>query len=151
MGTNVITFAGSVVSISAGVPATYDQTGFEALTFTGLGEVISVGSRGRTYNDVTYTSFAERGTIHRKGAFDEPEMPIEIGADRTDAGQLIMSTASKSDSLYAIKIEYNNGEVDYFQCLVFSFVTNGGDSDAMRTLTANVRVDRQGVLEIAAP
>lgn len=145
--TDVITFANSVIAISAGVPATYDESGFDALTFTDIGEVINVGSRGRTYTDVAYKSLKERGTLHRKGSYDEPETPIEIGQDRDDAGQVIIKTASDSDDLFAFRITYSNGEKDYFQGLVFSYVTNGGGSDDMRLATANVRIDRKGVIE----
>lgn len=142
-----ITFADSVISLSAGTPATYDSVGFAALTYTDIGEVVSVGDRGRTYTDVSYKSLAERGTLHRKGSYDEPETPFEIGVDRADAGQILLKTASTSDSDYAFKVEYSNGEIDYFQGLTFSFVTNGGDSDTMRMVTANIRIDRQGVVE----
>ena len=146
-----ITFAGSVISISAASPATYDSLGFAALTFTEIGEVVSVGDRGRTYADVSYTSLGERGTLHRKGSYDEPETPFEIGVDRADAGQILIKAASTSDIEQSFKVEYNNGEIDYFTGLVFSFVTVGGDTDTMRMVTANIRIDRQGVVEVAAP
>lgn len=148
---DIITFAGSTISVVSGSPATYDDTGFAALTFVDIGEVVSVGERGRTYTDVSYTSLAERGTLHRKGSYDEPETPFEIGVDRDDAGQVILKAASTSDTSHSFKIEYSNGEVDYFEGLVFSYVTNGGDSDTIRMVTANIRIDRQGVVEVAAP
>jgi hypothetical protein len=148
--TNVVTFAGATIGVAASEPATHDAVGFAALTYTDVGEVISVGSRGRTYTDVSYKTLAERGTLHRKGSYDEPETTFEIGADRTDAGQLIMKTGSANDSNHSFKIVYSNGEVDYFMGLIFSFVTNGGDADTMRMLTANVRIDRAGVVEVAA-
>jgi hypothetical protein len=149
--TNVVTFAGATIGVSAGEPATHDAAGFAALTYTDVGEVISVGSRGRTYTDVSYKTLAERGTLHRKGSYDEPETTFEIGADRTDAGQVIMKAGSESDDNNSFIITYSNGEVDYFMGLIFSFVTNGGDADTMRMLTANVRIDRAGVVEVAAP
>jgi len=147
-----ITFAGSVISISAGTPATYDAAGFAAvgMTYTAIGELVSVGDRGRTYTDVSYTTMADRGTLHRKGSYDEPETPFEIGVDRADAGQVLLKSASQTDVIHSFKVEYSNGEVDYFQGLVFSFVTTGGDSNTIRMATANVRIDRQGVVEVAA-
>jgi len=148
---DIITFAGSTISVVSGSPATYNAAGFADLTFSPIGEVVSVGERGRTYTDVSYTSLAERGTLHRKGSYDEPETPFEIGADRDDAGQVVLKAASTSDTSHSFKIEYSNGEVDYFEGLVFSLVTNGGDTDTIRMVTANVRIDRQGVVEVAAP
>ena len=151
MAVDVITFAGATISVSAGTPATYDSAGFAALTFTAVGELVSLGDRGRTYTDVSYTTLADRGTAHLKGSYDEPETPFEIGADRDDAGQVIMKAASTSDSAHAFKVAYSNGEVDYFQGLVFSYVTGGGDANTIRMVTANIRIDRQGVVEVAAP
>lgn len=147
-----ITLAGSIVSVSSDIAPTYDAAGFAdiAVTFTVVGEVTSIGGKGRTYNDVSYTSLSERGTIHRKGSFDEPEMPIEIGVDRADAGQVILKSASTSDLNHTFKIEYSNGEIDYFEALVFSFAEAGGDSDTIRAVTANIRIDIQGVIEVAA-
>lgn len=146
-----ITNAGTVVSISAGVPASYNQAGFEALTYTEVGEITTLGDRGRTYEDVSYNTLGERGTVHLKGSFDEPETPFEMVAARADAGQIIMKAAAASDNEYAFKVEYNNGDIDYFQGTVFSFVTGGGDSNSIRTLTSNIRVSRQGVIDVAGP
>ena len=147
-----ITFAGSIVSITSDTIPTYDKIGFEdaGVTYTVIGEVISVGGMGRTYADVSYKSLAQRGTVHKKGSFDQPEIPIEIGVNRTDAGQVILDSASTSDANHAIKIEYSNGEIDYFEALVFGVVTAGGDSDTIRSVTASIRIDIQGIVEVAA-
>lgn len=146
-----ITYAGLTLSVSAGVPASYDETGFAALTYTAVGEVSSVGDRGQTYEDVTYTTLADRATKHLKGTSDQPETAIELVIDRSDAGQDLLKTASDSDDQYAFKIEYGNGEIDYFQALVYSFVTVGGDANTVRTGTVNVRLDARDAVEVDAP
>ena len=147
-----ITFAGSTVSISDDIPASYDEAGFEAagVVFTAIGEVTSIGSKGRTYNDVSYTNLTTRGTIHKKGSYDEPELSIEIGVDRADAGQVILAAAAISDANHSFKIAYSNGETDYFEALTFSIVDAGGDSDTIRAVTANLRIDYRGVVAATA-
>ena len=148
---NGITLAGTIVSISAGVPATYTSAGFAALTYTVVGEVSNLGDTGRTYEDVSYNTLGERGTVHLKGTYDEPETTFEMIADRADAGQILVKAASESDDDYAFKVAYQNGDVDYFQGKVFSFVTVGGEANTVRTVSANIRIDRQGVVEVLAP
>lgn len=148
---DVITYGGAQFSISAGVPATYDETGFAALSYTAIGELISFGDRGQTYEDVSYTVLGSRATKHLKGTTDQPETEIEMAIDRDDAGQSLFKAAKDSDAEYAFKVEYSNGEIDYFQALVYSFVTVGGDSNAIRTATASIRVNYQDVVEVAAP
>jgi hypothetical protein len=146
------TFDGVVVSISADAPPSYDAAGFAdaGVTYTVLGEVLSFPPTGRVYTDLAYKNLAVRGTRHSKGSYDEPESPMEIGVKRTDAGQVILKAASTSDDSFTFKFAHPNGEVDYFQAKVFSFVGAGGDKDTFRSVTANIRIDYQGVVEVAA-
>ena len=41
--------AGTTLKISASTPATYDGTGYAALTYTTVGEVTDLGEFGRVY------------------------------------------------------------------------------------------------------
>ena len=147
-----VTFAGTTVSISAVLPATYDQAGFAALTFTAIGEVTTApGSGGKTYEDVSYTTLADRATKHLKGTSDQAEQTLEIVVDRADAGQALAVAALDSDNEYAMKVEYNNGEVDYANVLVTGYEGAGGDSNTIRTATMTFRRNFQGTVEVAAP
>lgn len=143
-----VTFAGTTVKISAGVPATYDEIGFAALTYTSVGEVTSApGSGGKTFEDVSYSVLAERAMKHLKGTSDQAEQTMEIVVDRADAGQTLLKTALDSDDQYAFEITYNNGEIDYFQALVTGFEGAGGDSNTVRMVTVTFRRDYRGVIE----
>ena len=150
--TTPITFDGVVLSVSADAPPTYDAAGFAdaGVTYTVVGQVISFPDNGRVYTDVAYNTLSVRGTRHIKGTYDEPEIAIELGVVRLDAGQVILKTASDSDASYTFKALYANGEIDYFQAKVFSLVSAGGDGDTTRAITANVRIDHQGVVPVAA-
>lgn len=147
-----ITFAGTEISISAGAPATYTKVGFEALTFTPIGEITTaVGSGGRTYEDVSYVVINDRATKHRKGTYDEAEQTVEMVVVRDDAGQVLCNAALDSDNYYAFKVEYNNGEIDYFTGLVIGFEGEGGDANTMRMATLTMRRNYQGTVSVAAP
>jgi hypothetical protein len=144
-----ITFAGTKVSISAGVPATYNQAGFAALTYTEIGEITSVpGSGGRTYEDVNYNVVSRRATEHRKGTYDEAEQTMEVVVVRDDAGQVLAEQALDSDNEYAFKVEYSDGEISYYQALVTAFEGAGGDANTMRMATVTFRRSSQGTIVI---
>ena len=145
---DAITYSGTLFAVSAGVPATYDAPGFAALTYTTVGELTSMGDRGQTFEDVSYAVLKDRATKHLKGTSDQPESEIEMVVDRNDAGQLLMKAASKSDAEYAFKVTYSNGDIDYFQALTYSFVTVGGDANALRTATCSYRINYQDVVEV---
>lgn len=147
-----VTFAGTTIELSAGVPATYDQAGFAALTFTALGEVTSApGSGGKTFEDVSYTTLADRATKHLKGTSDQAEQTLEVVDDRDDAGQVLAKAALDSDNEYAMKVTYNNGEIDYAQVLVTGYEGSGGDANTIRTSSMTFRRNYQGTVEVAAP
>ena len=91
---DAVTFAGTQISISAGVPVTYDEAGFAALTYTSVGEVSSApGDGGTTFEDVSYTVLGRRATVHLKGTSDQPEATMEVTVDRNDAGQIMLKAA----------------------------------------------------------
>ena len=147
-----ITFDGVIASVSADAPPTYDAAGFAdaGVSYTTVGQLINFPDVGRVYTDVAYNSLDVRGTRHIKGTYEEPETALEFGVVRLDTGQVILKTASTSDASFTFKFEYSNGEIDYFQAKVFSLVSAGGDGDTTRAITANVRVDHQGVVSVAA-
>lgn len=148
----VITFAGTKVSISAALPATYDQAGFDALTFTEIGEVTTApSSGGKTFEDVSYVTLADRATKHLKGTSDQAEQTLEVQVEREDGGQVIVKASLDSDNEYAMKVEYNNGEIDYSQVLTTGFEGAGGDSNTIRSATWTFRRNYQGTVEVAAP
>jgi hypothetical protein len=121
------TTAGTTFSVSAGVPTTFDVAGYGALTYTAVGEVTNYGEFGRVYNLVTHSPVASRGTVKKKGSFNEGQMSLQIGLDTDDAGQVLMKAASLSDNNYAFKVLDQKGDIYYFQGQVMSWkVVLGG-------------------------
>jgi hypothetical protein len=89
----VKTSAGSTIAISAATPATFNAAGYGALTFTTIGEVTDLGEFGRDYALVTHNPIATRGTVKRKGSFNEGTMDMKLGLDTDDAGQILAKAA----------------------------------------------------------
>lgn len=149
---NAVTFAGTTIGISAGVPATYNEAGFSALTFTNIGEITSApGSGGKKFTDVAYSTLDDRATKHLKGTSDQEEQSIGVIDDITDAGQILCEAALDSDNQYAFEVTYNNGDVSYFQALVTGYEGAGGDSNALRQSTITIRRSFQGTVKVAGP
>lgn len=147
-----VTFAGTIVSISAALPATYDEVGFTALTFTPIGEVTTApSSGGKKFEDVSFNTLADRAKKHLKGTSDQAEQTMETVVDRNDAGQALAQAALNSDVEYSLKVEYNNGEIDYCQILVTGYEGAGGDANTLRNATITFRRNFQGTVEVAAP
>jgi hypothetical protein len=55
--------AGSTLSMSAGIPATFNVAGYTALTWTAVGEVTDLGEFGREFNLITHNPLGSRDTV----------------------------------------------------------------------------------------
>ena len=151
----VATTAGSTLGISSSNPATYDVTGYAALTFTEIGEITDFGEFGRQYNLVTHNPVASRGTQKFKGSFNEGTMSLTMALDTDDAGQVAVKAAVDSDANYSFKMTHHgSGDVYYFQAKVMSFRVGFSNVDAVTTATVELELttnsDGVGVVESLA-
>lgn len=152
----VETVAGSNISISASPPATFDKAGYEAVSnWAKIGEITDGGSHGRTYAEVLHNPIDTRGTQKFKGSFNEGTKTLQLGVDYGDPGQVLLKQALNSDADFSFKVEYQGGDIDYFQAKVLSFeiATAGVDSIRSATVQLSLTTNKAGVgiVEVEAP
>ena len=150
MASKAFTSAGTKLFISASAPATYNSTGFAALTWTEIGEVSEMGEFGRQYNLVTFNTLGDRRTVKRKGSYNDGTIACQMARVPDDAGQTILTTAVNSDNSYSIKIKLQDGTVFYTTAQVMSYTTNIGNVDQITSATVNLEIDND-ILEVAVP
>jgi hypothetical protein len=150
----VRTSAGSTIAISAASPATFDAAGYGALAFSAIGEVTDLGEFGREYALVTHNPIANRGTVKKKGSFNEGSIDLKLGLDTDDAGQIIAKSASLSDADHSIKITLQSGDVFYMQAQVMSFKTGVGSVDNITNASIKLELTTSsagvGIVEVLA-
>jgi len=146
--------AGSTLGISAGTPATFNEAGYEALTFTIIGEITDMGEFGREFNLVTHNPVGSRGTVKLKGSFNEGQMTLQLGLDTDDAGQILAKAASLSDADYSFDVETQNGDHYYFQAKAMSFKVSIGSVDSVTAATITLELTTTsagvGIVEVLA-
>lgn len=147
----VTTAAGTTISITAQIPATFDQAGYEAsavgASFMLIGEVVSIGAHGRTYAPVTHLPLSSRTVRKFKGSRDDGNIDVNLARDSDDAGQIVAKAALDSDSDYSFRVVYPSGDVEYFQGKVMA-ITNaadGADSIVGRTMSIAITANSAGV------
>jgi hypothetical protein len=129
-GENVTTVAESSLWVSVALPATYTESGYDALTWTKIGEITNVGSvLGREYNTSTHAPVDSAQQIEKKGSFKLGSAEFMMGWDEEDAGQIIVDAASRSYSVLSFKLEKQDGALRYFTAQVSKFVENNGAVD----------------------
>ena len=141
------TVAGLKVSISNSTPATFDVTGYGALTWILIGEITDGGSHGRTYAVVNHQPVATRGTRKYKGSFNEGTKTLALAIDTDDLGQIACSAALLSDNDYSFKIGAQGGDIDYMQAKVVAFPVTTGTVDSMRSgaITLEITTTKTGI------
>ena len=127
--------AGTTIKISASTPATFDAAGYTALVMTLIGEVTDLGEFGREYNLITHNPLGSRGTVKKKGSFNEGSINVQLGLDTDDAGQILAKAAALSDADYSFCITTQNGDKYFFQAQVMSFKVGVGGVDSVTSAT----------------
>ena len=147
--------AGASIGISSSAPATFNEAGYGALTFTNIGEVTDLGEFGREYNLITHNPIDTRATKKLKGSYNEGQISMTVGLDTADAGQNLAKTASQSDADYYFKITMQNGVMYYFPAKVMSFKRSIGSVDNVVTATIALEITSAtggvGVIEDLTP
>jgi hypothetical protein len=146
--------AGSTVAICAAKPATYNEAGYEALSWVVIGEVTDIGEFGREYAKIEHKPVATRAVQKLKGSYDEGQIQLQLGKDIDDAGQVLLKTASESDDSYSTRVVTQDGSSYYFQALVFTNKTNVGGVDSITGTTASLEITSNsagvGIVEVLA-
>lgn len=128
------TSAGTTIGLSASQPATYNEAGYEALTFTTIGSVTDLGEiPSRVYEIVTLYYVASRGMSKAKGGYQLGSQTITYAIDPDDTGQALVDTASEADGAYSVKISHPVLGDIYAQALVMGGPKTYGDVNTAST------------------
>lgn len=140
--------AGASLAISAAIPASFNATGYAALTYTTVGEVTNIGEFGKEFELIEHAPLASRGVKKFKGGYNNGTIEPEIALDPDDAGQILMETASNSDAKYSFKITLQDGTIYYLMGLVMSFRPNVGTVNDLIMAAASIEVDSPEIVRV---
>lgn len=132
-----------------------DQAGYELLTFVEAKEMESIGSFGDTANEIAFASLGDSRTRRLKGTRDAGTLDVVMGADYSDAGQLALIAAEKTDGDYAIKVVFNDApsggtpSVRYFLAAVGSVTEAVDAADNVLKLNCNLWINT-GITRVSA-
>lgn len=115
---------GATVSIVSGTPATEDQSGYEALSYTEIGSVIEVPEMGTTVEAGTTTHLKDGVTRHFNGPKIAQPFAIPYTYALTDAGQVICRAGAGGNTVHSIVVTDEDGETRYIQGYLGSLIDN---------------------------
>ena len=144
--------SGTIVSVSAGLPATIDAAGYEALTFTVLKGADNVGEVGTSVGTGTFTPLADAQqfyrTVRTAAAFDMAPADLPL-----DAGQAIVKTAADATpgaaaEQIAMKVADAAGYVTYCTTLVLKAARMYGGAEDLQMRNMSFQPDPSSFVEV---
>lgn len=142
---------------NAVLPATYDEAGFEALTFVEVGYVTEIPEFGENYNINTLNILGDRLVTKVKGSYDPGTLAVTMARVPADPGQAILDAARSDDRSYAFKVEINDDFTPvtghpttfYFEGKVGGYPVAVGSSDSFVMTTVNTAITKAVVVSVA--
>jgi len=137
--------------IATGIPATFDKTGYEAMTWAQVKGVVSIGAIGVTDNIIDVPDLETGFTKGVKGARAGDVIPVAMREIKTDAGQDAMKAACEAFVEYSFKIvePTASGEVEYITGLPHDWKRNERSTTAYAGYTAAIKANYPSVVTTA--
>ena len=146
--TVINSLSGATLAISASLPATYDAAGYGATTiaYTACGEVENHGNHGVTAAVTEFTPADTAVVAKVKGSKNYGTMSMTLGHLPSDAGQVILKTASESNAHFSLKITFQDTSIHYLDALVSKFEYTGGTVNDVLKLNVDFAICRAPVI-----
>lgn len=142
---DVVSSVGTVVSVAANAPATYNTAGFAALTWSPCGELAELPAFGAEAALATHTPLATGIVAKRRGSLNYGSVALTMAMSDTDTGQTVLQDAAEAgagqDAQVSVKVVLVNGEIQYFTAQVMSYRTNVGNADAITMAEVTLEID----------
>lgn len=146
MASNAFTSAGTKLSVTATAPATFDSTGYAALSFTEVGDLSDIGEIGPNRAVVTHNPVGDIETYKFKGSRNNGTQSLQGAYAPGDAGQAILIAAEASDDDYYFALELadfpdGTNTIVYYAAKVMSAPIGVGSVDTITTSTYNLEIN----------
>lgn len=138
--------------VAVGVPATYDEAGFDTVqaTATLVGEIETISEFGGTATVETFAALADGKLRKAIGIIDYGQAALTLGKVKEDVGQALLKAGfdgANARKRHTAIVTYPNGEREAFTFLISSNTSNIGSAGPFIRASVNLELDDQ-VLEL---
>lgn len=156
MTTGVVTSARTKVYTTATAHTTATDTGSEwaALTWVEIGDVVSYGEFGGTFEEIVHQPINDGQTYRFKGTRNNGTLALGLGRAPADAGQALLIAHAELYVDYPYKVALNDAPAGgtpttlYFAGKVMSYTTAIPNSNSIVGSTCNIGING-AILEVA--
>lgn len=141
-GSLAITSATTKLYVSAALPATYDATGFAALTWIEVGEISSLGQYGGQTTVVTHIPISSAIVAKRGGSQNFGQMSMTLARHKgNDSDELQDAFDDRAPRAFKVALPAALGDIDYFTAICTSVQTNVGNADQILESMVTLELD----------
>ncbi|MDZ7904599.1 MAG: hypothetical protein U5N55_01535 [Cypionkella sp.] len=113
---------GTIVAIATGLPSTFDESGYEAMTWVNIAGLQSIGEVGDEHETISVPDLTGKRIRTIKGAAIGATIPIALYEVDSDAGQAAAELAAKgSDGEYSFRVSGPGTKKQYFSGVCMSW------------------------------
>jgi len=150
---------GATLAIATGVPATFDETGYGALTWDEADKgTVSIGAIGDTSETVTVPDITTGRNMTLKGAVTGDTVNIALSRDRSgsggalsDAQAAFRAAAVAQGGEYSIRVTERDGEITYFSGAVMNWKQTEMTTTSYAGFTFDLAINYTPVIVYPAP
>ena len=144
---------GTTLGVVVGEPATYDDTGFEALTFQDVGEISSFPEMGGEAEVATHTPVKSGVVAKRAGSRDYGSVVFPMAHVFGEAGQDELQSGfdgTNAGKVYSIKVDNPTIGALFFTAVITSFKFTPGDANSIAQASAGLALTNKVIAKAAA-
>lgn len=148
-----MTSTGVKLGVVSGLPASVDSTGFAALSFVDVGELVDLPAYGPTVSVIESNPLATGITEKYPGFTNFGSLALGLELDIEDAGQTLLEAGMQIGGVikpHSFKVEYADGTIEYFHGGIFSYTRAAGSANSMVGSTVNVEINSE-VIRVTTP
>lgn len=138
---DTFTELGTKLKLATGRPATHDQAGYGALSFTEIKGVISLPDRGDTSADTSEPTLADGRVEHFGGAKDGGVLDIPIKHIEGDAGQTALLAGAGTNGTFSFQEVDPDGDAHFYFARILDVKRRAATASSFKGYVARVAVN----------
>tara|TARA_R110000782_G_C14819221_1_gene413865 strand:- start:20415 stop:20876 length:462 start_codon:yes stop_codon:yes gene_type:complete len=151
MTTQFIAAAGSALAVSAALPATDDEAGYGALTYTAIELASDLGEFGPTDALVTFTPITDAVVQKAQGSRNYGSQEVQMAySTEDDAGVAILDAAHAARASVSCKMTLPDGAVRFYKTKCMGVREIIGGADTVIGLATTLEIT-SALVKVAAP
>ena len=140
----VSTNIGTSILVALGSPVTYDQSGYEAMSFAACGNVTQLDEIGGKSDVSSYDDMSDGITRKLPGTTNYGSSSIKMAFNKEDFGQLVLANGfdgANKGLEHSFAIVDSSGSAIWFTSRIFSFAIEYGSTGDIIMSSVNIEIN----------